>query len=149
MFVVAADTGMCPGCVALLNEADAEYVGCWLPRGVDEATWPPAAYYLNAFFTESLQAINQVVRTYKVPGQRLCTSDADQKELRLVELTERENLSSPCNHTPTLVTVIHTNGGYRAQCLHCSLVGPERESPETAYLALRKMRYPSDRNDDA
>ena len=45
--------------------------------------------------------------------------------------------STPCDHTPTTVVVMPTENGHRVRCLRCGEIGPEKENPGEAWVALR------------
>ena len=50
--------------------------------------------------------------------------------------------SGYCDHTPTMVIVIPTDQGYKVRCLLCGMVGPQKEDPSAAWVALKAQRYP-------
>jgi hypothetical protein len=61
-----------------------------------------------------------------------------------------EALGNPpthCDHKPPKVATIRAGGGVRVQCLTCGTVGPERESPGEAFVALLKTPYRANRSD--
>jgi hypothetical protein len=48
------------------------------------------------------------------------------------------NGNAYCDHTPTTVVVIDTEGGYRVRCLKCGEIGPETKNPGKAWEALKR-----------
>ncbi len=68
--------------------------------------------------------------------------------LATIDPNNHQNRPAYCDHTPLQVSTIHTDVGYRIQCLNCGMVGPERQSLREALRALRRTRYPRDWGDD-
>lgn len=63
----------------------------------------------------------------------------------------QEELGNPpvyCDHKPPKVGTVRTaNGKVRVECLTCGTIGPERNSPGKAFLALLEIPYRTNRND--
>jgi hypothetical protein len=49
-----------------------------------------------------------------------------------------------CDHMPPMVSVKTTRNGYRARCLMCGMLGPERPGRSAAWVALLERPFEED-----
>jgi len=60
------------------------------------------------------------------------------------DVSERTPIA--CDHLPPTIVKVRTEHGYRIRCLTCETVGPEREDPVSAWIALLAHPYVNDRS---